>query len=789
MKNNYLYSLEDVLNNGVYNESGKLVFIDKIVIPKIQRSYAQGRESESTIREKFVKSIFDAILNGTVLEMSFVYGSLNSGELALLDGQQRLTTLYLLYWYVAKRENEALPDYLLKFVYETRHTSTDFLRHLNEQSHTYIVMNGSEKPSKAIRRNKWYTVAYEEDPTVDSMIRMLDYIDEQYSIRCKEPVYANLKNLMFYVLLLENFGLTEELYIKMNSRGLFLVPFENFKADLVKFIRSCNCQFSIRQLNGQNIGFKDFFAIQLDSKYIDIFWKPGSTDYAEKYFRFFSRFMASLGIWNTQLAAKAYSQSGQFGFFDSRSETEQKDKYLGFEPYSELLDGQTLEDIDRVLERLHTHYVSNIKPNLAAPWGKEWDLFEDEKAYQRTHKAAFAAVMDYLIHTNEFDPDAFAQWMRVVWNIIENSNIDGPEPQINTIRSLHELINLGAANAVYATLATYTITNGTPRAIQEEVEKARIIDNNPNVAWEAAFKEAEKHQFFKGMIRFFMGTQITLPAFTHRYDIVSKMFNADGIAPSFRAEHILIRAMMSQLNDWADLEELSFTERNESGNFLKLMLARSQKLWTFYGNLLDTAKSLTDITNLLSQTIRHQYVELLHGTKDDNLQRAFDRLVHDVNLYNWINHVEDEHNGWHFRIYSFYDHYFVAVPKKWYARMMIDTDRKYIIPMLLNTFNMEYEDPAEAIVFDEYRDFFGNDVKIIGNGLQGHRIRVSFNTSHQVVYSVQYALSELSNLQAKYPNSHVNDYDQWMDIYYDTYNTISDYTRIENSLRIYMKEL
>ncbi len=789
MKNNYLYSLEDVLNKGVYNENGTLIHIDKIVIPKIQRSYAQGRESETTIREKFVKSIFESLLNGTVLEMSFVYGSLNSGELALLDGQQRLTTLYLLYWYIAKRENETLPDYLMKFVYETRHTSTDFLRHINGQSQSIIVIDGSEKPSKAIRRNKWYTVAYEEDPTVDSMIRMLDYIDEQYSIQCKQPVFANLKNLMFYVLLLENFGLTEELYIKMNSRGLFLVPFENFKADLVKFIRSCNHPFGMRQINGQNIGFKDYFAIQLDSKYIDIFWKKGSTDYAEKYFRFFSRFMASLGIWNTQLAAKAYSQSNQFGFFDSRSETEQKEKYLGFDPYLKLLNGQTLEDIDRVLERLHTYYDSCIKPNLVAPWGKDWDLFEDEKAYQRTHKAVFAAVMDYLIHADQFDSVAFEQWMRVVWNIIENSNIDGPEPQINTIRLLHELIIQGAANAVYKTLAAYSVTSGTPRALQEEVEKARMIYNNPNVAWESAYKDAEKHPFFKGMIRFFMGSQISLQTFNHRYDIVREMFDKDGIVSSLRNEHILIRAMMSQLNDWNDLDQLSFTERNEGGNFLKLMLARSQKLWSFFENLLDTSKILADIPGLLRQTIRQQHIVLSNGTTDKNLQRAFDRLVHDVQLYNWINHVEDDHTGWHFRIYSFYDHYFVAVPKKWYARMMIDTDRQFIIPLLVNTFNMEYEDPSEAFVFDEYRDFFGNDVNIIGNGIQGHRVRASFRTTHQVVYSVQYVPSELPNLQMRFPNSVTHDYDQWLDIGFDTYNTISDYNRIENTLGNYMRQL
>lgn len=82
---------------------------DRIVIPKIQRDYAQGRPSAKKIRERFLSSIYGAIdkESSTPIELDFVYGELArvNGDILFmpLDGQQRLTTLFLLHWYLAKR--------------------------------------------------------------------------------------------------------------------------------------------------------------------------------------------------------------------------------------------------------------------------------------------------------------------------------------------------------------------------------------------------------------------------------------------------------------------------------------------------------------------------------------------------------------------------------------------------------------------------------------------------------------------------------------------------------------
>ena len=108
-------------------------------IPIIQRDYAQGRDDNPTavIRSKFVHSLHQTLLANDPtrpLDLDFVYGEVKHRDdarlryLIPLDGQQRLTTLYLLHWYLALAENrlvEAGPT-LARFTYQTRSSSREF---------------------------------------------------------------------------------------------------------------------------------------------------------------------------------------------------------------------------------------------------------------------------------------------------------------------------------------------------------------------------------------------------------------------------------------------------------------------------------------------------------------------------------------------------------------------------------------------------------------------------------------------------------------------------------------
>ena len=84
---------------------------DKIEIPIIQRDYAQGRKSESKVRSKFVEFLTQAFVSQVPVELDFVYGNVREEDnksvhtFIPVDGQQRLTTLWLLHWFFLLGKN------------------------------------------------------------------------------------------------------------------------------------------------------------------------------------------------------------------------------------------------------------------------------------------------------------------------------------------------------------------------------------------------------------------------------------------------------------------------------------------------------------------------------------------------------------------------------------------------------------------------------------------------------------------------------------------------------------
>ena len=78
-----------------------------IIIPKVQRDYAYGRQEEKVqdVLDGMLTSIIEAVRDDSNNILDFVYGgtyvhkSDKKAGLIPLDGQQRLTTLFLLHFY------------------------------------------------------------------------------------------------------------------------------------------------------------------------------------------------------------------------------------------------------------------------------------------------------------------------------------------------------------------------------------------------------------------------------------------------------------------------------------------------------------------------------------------------------------------------------------------------------------------------------------------------------------------------------------------------------------------
>lgn len=243
-----------------FENDGEESKLNKIVIPIIQRDYAQGRDSSDVnrIRKRFLDTLYHAITTSPVT-LDFVYGDIDSnGIMTPLDGQQRLTTLFLLHWYAAKKENIDVSEYeiLNKFSYETRYSTRDFCTMLINFTPAFV-----DKISDEIKDRSWFPLQWEKDPSISSMLVMLDAIQEKFSNI--EDIWSKLKNgaITFYFLPIKDMGLTDELYIKMNSRGKQLTLFEHFKAELEHNLREINNDKAIEIMR------------KIDCEWTDLLWQ------------------------------------------------------------------------------------------------------------------------------------------------------------------------------------------------------------------------------------------------------------------------------------------------------------------------------------------------------------------------------------------------------------------------------------------------------------------------------------------------------------------------------------
>ena len=246
----------------------------KVVIPPIQRDYAQGRNTGKVnrIRDKFLETMGEVLSDGYTgapLRLDFIYGYMNKDrsddglEFSIfkpLDGQQRLTTLFLLHWFIAIRENKLdseTKSILANFSYATRSKSRQFCQRLVE----FHPAVGSVPLKHQIENQPWFFMSWASDPTIASMLVVLDAMETKFSGKKISGAWEKLVDpnppIIFYLLEMEDLGLPDDLYIKMNSRGKELTEFEHFKS-----------QFS-RILSDQNAAI---FKRKIDKAWSDLFW-------------------------------------------------------------------------------------------------------------------------------------------------------------------------------------------------------------------------------------------------------------------------------------------------------------------------------------------------------------------------------------------------------------------------------------------------------------------------------------------------------------------------------------
>lgn len=671
------YSLNDILSGEIGldpKDAAKKIKFDGIRIPIIQRDYAHGRVEEKVVRRRFLDHIFQALTTDRSLELDFVYGSVqqfgghaqNAKTFFVpLDGQQRLTTLFLLYWYIGNIEisEEKKTEFrstLSKFSYATRATSSRFCQEL-------CKMSFKNSPSAMIKKSIWFHDSFAQDPTVRSMLKMIEEIETHYLDRKAEMLFARLEQLRFYVLPLDGFNLSDELYIKMNGRGKQLTDFENFKADLVNWMSDKKQLQNTRYLaeveyEGHKIPLYLKISSKIDNEWTGVFWEDTKNTPKEEerivdppFMRFIMRTLLTRYMAKSGLGSKQLEDSLLFSSLMNLD----RFKYQGLTMFEPLFDEICqIEYLEIILDRYSRSYTQ-INQLITPSWDQKTSWKMTDESINLRQYVLFYAVLAYLEH-NDFETQHFSHWIRVVWNIIVDPELRRNSTMINYIKIIDRLA-IGSSNIIqylnadvfksdYREELQQKSSYYTPQIYEEHIKALLIAKSDEFLP---AIRLAESHILLKGKIFFLLADHegLSVEAFCQRRDTAVKILTLPALKQAYR----WLRASMA-LNAPLDhcIEKRSLSLANDNLDNWREIL--SNELQTGIAELIRKAADVNDLVAYV-KSLNSAYqldpsnlwlYNLIHFEQDDMSLLDYSESVKIAKYLFWDD--KSEHNN---KIYLF----------------------------------------------------------------------------------------------------------------------------------------
>ncbi|NLW90210.1 MAG: DUF262 domain-containing protein [Syntrophomonadaceae bacterium] len=473
-----------------------------VEVPIVQRDYAHGRLDDHTkmVRSNLLEDMRSAILRKTPpLDLNFVYGKAEGDKFIPIDGQQRLTTLFLLHLY-AFYDDDSKTRLLHRFTYETRTSSRDFLEKLTENRGA--IFTSTLEPSKEIEDSEWFVSGWKYDPTIQSALTMLDDIrvvfdDVDNLAQCLSD--EEFEPIFFKFLKMKDLGMEDSLYIKLNARGKPLTPFENFKARL------------IGRLQKLQLPFTNEFEQNFDREWTDLFWLNCKDSFDLTYLTFFGVLLMNKKICSTDTN------------------------------WSNTLDYEKIEA--EVFETaFYTLKFLSKNPNCKAVFQLVFNSLIERRTYQ--DRVLFHAVTTYMYLAKGIDNGSLTQWVRIIRNLALNSEIDTSDLYRRAIDGINKLADNWDSLLGYFS-GNGSVTGFSPEQIEEEQNKARLILQSNDFA--KAIYNAEQHHYFSGQIRsaLYYSKDSTgnydLKAFEQYWDKISALF--EDAKP--KHGHLLRRALLT----------------------------------------------------------------------------------------------------------------------------------------------------------------------------------------------------------------------------------------------------
>lgn len=545
-----------------------------IEVPIIQREYAQGRTTKKVnyIRKRFVTDLVKTITENSEIHLGFVYGKIegkeslrrkilnreavnsileavkfyaNNLELKInaniedtefestnqailkfvpLDGQQRLTTLYILCWYLYFKGAKSINlEWLNHFKYTNRKSALAFFNELANTENIIALRkkqkdNVTSNVSELITNSSFYLKKWNKDATVSGVLEMLVSLEKGFD---SDFDFSNIdiENLPFKFdfMDLDSLNQTDELYVKMNSRGKQLSDYEHFKSWL---------QEKHNGISDQN--WIESFWKKLDTDWLNYFWRNVNVDF-NTLDNFYYNYIKNLALIhclskNSEIPFEKfkdlYSQIRNTEVYDN-----QKITYIPLENYfikwkkdeTEeeffVFNIDTLKFIERTFNSLlylekkvnfDTLELGQItcKPFIEVPIT---DFFLKENLFT---PSLWNTVFYYafLIFINDRENEHYSverlkEWLRYTRNTIYNTYIQSPENFNNALKQINNLeaFKFNISEAILNSHVDNVFFENSQ--FEEEKIKLTLLQDDD---WKEPIFQIENHPYFFGQINFIL---------------------------------------------------------------------------------------------------------------------------------------------------------------------------------------------------------------------------------------------------------------------------------------------
>lgn len=219
----------------------------QIIIPDLQRDYCWGNDNNTKASGKgelvtdFVKNLIEQFQykDNESLNLGLLYGyEIPTNHIQLCDGQQRVTTLFLLLGMINKHTS-ALQQHLISD-FEYKHDDKEpYLKYAIRESSLYFLSDlvcnffiNNTDAVEVIKTTDWYFQDYDLDPSIQSMIKALGIIENILKDENLDLMSFGdwlLYKLTFMYVDMETRKNGEETFVIINTTGEPLSATENLK--------------------------------------------------------------------------------------------------------------------------------------------------------------------------------------------------------------------------------------------------------------------------------------------------------------------------------------------------------------------------------------------------------------------------------------------------------------------------------------------------------------------------------------------------------------------------------